>query len=384
MIEREMFKQEKDNYTAISGKQGSSEGLYSNRGGIRKIYTCLLLLILFGTNLPAQTIVVENGYPVIDVNALTPLGIVLTSAESAIKRVTMNSLTASNTALLEVGIDVSGVNGTWNAKVSPKFQVMRANHTVGSTNWANAYNQCKTYNGEGGGASEWRLPTQRELVMIWILHPQLVGKGGFTGFLGNYWSAAEDGASKAWNLNFTDGYVNGSFGKTSSNYVRCVRDFTPPVAVVTITQSVANAYKAAYSDLTYYPPFNYDGGVVGTLGSDYKGKSSDATISTPYSIEVEKTERGSTSIYQPAIDYCKGKGSGWRLPTQIELFAMYQNKSKLESISGFAAFVSHWYRSSSVSNGYVTSRSALNFTNGDFGWGFVSDGDSYVRCVRDI
>ncbi|SEG10323.1 Lcl domain-containing protein, partial [Parabacteroides chinchillae] len=153
---------------------------------------------------------------------------------------------------------------------------------------------------------------------------------------------------------------------------------------VSVNQPLANTYKTwTGSDLTNYPPFNYDGGASsGTTGSDYMGVSSTATISTPYSFEVEKTERGSASTHQPATDYCKGLGTGWRIPTIIELFAMYQNKAALESVSGFAAFLSQWYRSSSVYNGDDLGRCILYFNNGNF-----SDNnagyDLYVRCVRD-
>ena len=101
---------------------------------------------------------------------------------------------------------------------------MRANHTIGTTDWTTAYNQCKSYNGEGGGAGQWRLPTQRELSMIWILHPQLIGKGGFSAFGANYyWSATENLATYAWGVNFTNGDVL-NYNKTSTCRVRCVRD----------------------------------------------------------------------------------------------------------------------------------------------------------------
>ena len=192
---------------------------------IDKICKLFLLLVLFSVDLSAQTATTVNGYPVIDLSALNPLGAVLSSAEASTRRTQMNQQTPSNTAYLGVGSSVSGHNGTWNAKMSIKFQVMRANHTVGTTDWTTAYNQCKSYNGEGGGAGQWRLPTQRELSMIWILHPQLIGKGGFTAFnAGNYWSATESNATNAWIVYFYNGIVYNYFNKTNSYYVRCVRD----------------------------------------------------------------------------------------------------------------------------------------------------------------
>lgn len=191
---------------------------------VDKICKLFLLLVLFSVDLSAQTATTVSGYPVIDLSALNPLGAVLSSAEASTRRTQMNQQTPSNTTFLGVGESVSGHNGTWNAKMSIKFQVMRANHTVGTTDWTTAYNQCKSYNGEGGGAGQWRLPTQRELMMIWILHPQLIGKGSFTAFDANfYWSASEYNATTAWGVLFVNGSVY-NYGKTGSSYVRCVRD----------------------------------------------------------------------------------------------------------------------------------------------------------------
>ena len=157
---------------------------------------------------------------------------------------------------------------------------------------------------------------------------------------------------------------------------------------VSVNQPLANTYKTwTGSDLTNYPPFNYDGGASsGTTGSDYMGVSSTATISTPYSFEVEKTERGSSvSNYAAAIDYCKGLGTGWRIPTIIELKGMHENSSALQS-AGCAAFLSVWYWSSSVGNSDATGRCILFFISGGggYGWAGTSDIRGYVRCVRDI
>lgn len=191
---------------------------------IDKICKLFLLLVLFSVDLSAQTATTVSGYPVIDLSALNPLGAVLSSAEASARRTQMNQQTPSNTAYLGVGSSVSDENGTWNSKMSIKFQVMRANHTIGTTDWTTAYNQCKSYNGEGGGAGQWRLPTQRELSMIWILHPQLIGKGGFSAFDAyNYWSATERSATDAWNVYFSNGRVTTNF-KSNSYRVRCVRD----------------------------------------------------------------------------------------------------------------------------------------------------------------
>lgn len=72
--------------------------------------------------------------------------------------------------------------------------------------------------------------------------------------------------------------------------------------------------------------------------------------------------------------------SDWRLPTKDELLTMYNNKAALQGVSGFTAFVSSYYWSSTVySSG---NRWVVYFGNG--GTRGSNDTNSrYVRCVRD-
>lgn len=189
---------------------------------------CIFGLLLSVSDLAGQKVITNhssaNGYPVIDLTELSPLHCVLTSTEAADRRKLINEQTPSNTAFLEVGSGISSVNGTWNAKMSPRYQVMRADHTAGSADWANAYKVCKQYSGEGGAAGQWRLPTYRELLVIFALHPQLLEKGNFTAFTAsNYWSCTEDRATSVWAIIFSSGDTTGDI-KTRLCQVRCVRD----------------------------------------------------------------------------------------------------------------------------------------------------------------
>ncbi|WP_455628221.1 Lcl domain-containing protein, partial [Parabacteroides chinchillae] len=278
------------------------------------------------------------------------------------------------------GSDYMGVSSTATVNTPYSFEVEKTERGSVISNYQAAIDYCK---GLGTG---WRVPTTIELKGMYDNRSALQSAGCAAFISQWYWSSSIYNGNAIFRCTLHFSYGNNSFNGTgfSHNYVRCVRDNLPPNKV-TIDQSVADAYKAKQSDLTTYPPFNYDGGASsGTTGSDRNGTSSTATVTKEYSIEVEKTERGSTSYYQPAIDYCKGKGSGWRVPTQIELFAMYQNKSKLESVSGFAPFVSNYYWSSSVCSGNAGKRCVLNFNGGSFSWGGTTGSNIYVRCVRDI
>lgn len=101
-----------------------------------------------------------------------------------------------------------------------------------------------------------------------------------------------------------------------------------------------------------------------------------------YSIEVEKTEKGEISDYSTAVSYCSDKGPDWRIPTMIELKAMFDNQDMLQK-SGCAEFISGGYWSSSVSNGYPTWYCLPDLTNGNFGNDSINR-YHYVRCVRDV
>ena len=149
---------------------------------------------------------------------------------------------------------------TPNAKVSPKFAVSKQNikndgehggtsttSGVNRVSWAvaagwdatattganyilgpnaTANTGCSQYQGPiGGEKGLWRLPTQRELQLIWIMHEGLKKSGDFTSFYsGYYWSATEGTTTNsAWAVYFNNGVTN-STNKTNTYYVRCVRD----------------------------------------------------------------------------------------------------------------------------------------------------------------
>ncbi|WP_455640432.1 Lcl C-terminal domain-containing protein [Parabacteroides sp.] len=197
---------------------------------INKICKLFLLLVLFSVDLSAQTATTVNGYPVIDLSAFHSWGAVLSSTEAAARRTEMNDQTPYSGAYMDVGNHISNQRGTWNAKMSGKFQVMRNDLTEEPINWTTAYNRCKNYDGEGGGVGQWRLPTQRELSMMWILHPQLIGKGDITPLYFNlfnsygHWSATECTALTAWQVYFGDGSMTNVDKASSKCRVRCVRD----------------------------------------------------------------------------------------------------------------------------------------------------------------
>lgn len=191
---------------------------------MNKICTVLLLLVLFSYNLPAQTIEIVGGYPVINLEELRPLGAVLTFSEADARRKEMNAQKPSNSDLFTGGKDVSGPTGRWNDKMSPKFQVMQKDVSP-QQDWTDTWIACSQYSGERGQAGEWRLPTVGELQMIWVLHPQLKKINGFTPFSAvTYYSGTENTAREEWRVYFSTGQTSAPSYKYVKAPARCVRD----------------------------------------------------------------------------------------------------------------------------------------------------------------
>lgn len=131
-------------------------------------------------------------------------------------------------------------------RMSRKFRVQKSN--PGQKTWSDAVSYCDNLTEEG--YSDWRLPSQRELMLIWVLGgssnvtsgdsndtgvgsaskpvntPYIYQQSGFPAFSADaYWSATEYSgySTSAWAVRFSDGRtINNS--KTDSYYVRCVRD----------------------------------------------------------------------------------------------------------------------------------------------------------------
>ncbi|MDD3038672.1 DUF1566 domain-containing protein [Bacteroides sp.] len=119
-------------------------------------------------------------------------------------------------------VSASNPYNSENDKVYIKLEV--ANYNLGThglnigvtkMNWVDAYNGCKNLTYDGGG---WRLPTQRELMMIWIFNSMFLLNSEY------FWSATETGVqTQSWYVTFINGMTNWD-AKTSLHYVRCVRE----------------------------------------------------------------------------------------------------------------------------------------------------------------
>lgn len=190
---------------------------------------------------------------------------------------------------------------------------------------------------------------------------------------------ATENTGGARSVTFTIAVTGGDHSKTVE--VKQAAATLPGISV-TIDQSVLTSYRTKTTNMTQYPPFNYDGTNKLPNGCTFDGT---ATMTGSYTIQVEKGQRAGYANYSTMQSYCSSlneDGTGWRIPTQIELHAMYINKSTIEGSTGASPFISGWYWSSSVYGGDSGRRCDLNFYNGGFGNANTS-GSYYVRCVRD-
>lgn len=112
-----------------------------------------------------------------------------------------------------------------NAQVYKRFAVQRVDN-VTATTWSGAFAVCTKISG-----AIWRLPTQRELMLIWVLYPELKDKAGFGTMHVDYWAATSYDNTNAWNLSFMGlgfgmmEYTNKT--ENSSMSVRCIAELAP-------------------------------------------------------------------------------------------------------------------------------------------------------------
>lgn len=207
-----------------------------------------------------------------------------------------------------------------------------------------------------GGASDWRLPTKKELMSIVDYGIPAPGPTINTTYFPNasagstYWSTTVSyKPSNAWSVRFGDGFVSSYYLKGSPDYyVRCVRS----------------------------------GQDTGIFVDNGNGTVTDNKTGLMW----QQGEGGSMS-WDKAISYCEGLtlggNSDWRLPNSKELESLTDDTRYSPAID--TAFFPnahasvHW-SSTTVSEHEVGAWSVL------FGYGDVVIYDkvnySYVRCVR--
>lgn len=182
-------------------------------------------------------------------------------AEVLIDRSNANSANKSSAGQLPRHLAHTGIgsNPSVNDYISRKFEVSRENisssggeSSSATMSWAvamgydtdeNANSRqnhyisspktgCAAYKGTENNEKEeglWRLPTQKELILLIMINKKLLNKLDETGY---YWTSTEVNTTdvekgRAWAILFDGGYISRSNEKNSTRFVRCIKDLAP-------------------------------------------------------------------------------------------------------------------------------------------------------------
>lgn len=176
----------------------------------KMLVTTIMVAMLSSTAAFGQKIVVDGDMVIIDASAMTHV-----TDKKARTTLATNITNAPVNDLTDIASKQS------NDKVYKKFEISKTDNSS-AANWLTAVNTI--CDGTINGSTGWRLPTQRELILIWILKPVLEQQNNFDEFFPNsYWSATSNGDKLGARINFGSSFVDGEL-KTYSYRVRCVRD----------------------------------------------------------------------------------------------------------------------------------------------------------------
>lgn len=151
---------------------------------------------------------------------------------------------------------------------------------------------------------------------------------------------------------------------------------------LTIDQDVFTSYRTVSTDIDTYPPFNVDGAIN---HHNIKIFETVGKMNGSYTIQVQKGQKSEPAPYVTQQNYCFSldeDGTGWRMPTLIELRAMDLNKDKIANFEGASSIINNGYWSSGTSNSRTDVRCLYGFAISGFNVN-VTENSSYVRCVRD-
>lgn len=123
----------------------------------------------------------------------------------------------------------NGETGTINETVFYKLEIAASD--LNTNNWVGAYNACKS-KGTTANGEIWRLPTQKELMLMYVFRSAIAALGGTMNTSSDnkssyYWSSTELTTDAARYVDFSGGYV---YRRAKSEYihVRCVREIPVP------------------------------------------------------------------------------------------------------------------------------------------------------------
>jgi hypothetical protein len=229
-----------------------------------------------------------------------------------------------------------------------------ANCSVGaavSQTWTNATTFCDGL--DLADRTDWRLPSEYDLqgIVHYGRYEPSIDTAAFPGENSYpYWSSSTCAhfTGKAWGVHFADGEIY-DYGKTGSNYVRCVRG-----------ESIARSFTD-----------NLDG----TVTDNATG------------LMWQQVDDNVLRNWEASLAYCEALDLGghmdWRLPDVKELRSLVDNTRYNPTIDTalFSGTKAYYYWSSSTGAEYTYFAGYVAFAYGHVGYDLKTD-TAYVRCVR--
>lgn len=296
----------------------------------------------------------------------------------------------------------------WTAFDFTNYQTFNyQNTTYQAINYCAQKNRIKSDNSvELKNNLKWFLPSQAQLMAMWVAYPAIDTTHSNFNKADIYWSSTDNEAyTSAQTVNVRFGNV-GHYFKSTPYYARCVRSatptHTPSNSMIEIVGSGANSY----------PVIDFSKGMPAkayttTSKLNTRGHENDAVNKTLFKkLRVAKTDLLVSSnaliTQNEAYDRCKtyteagGAAGNWRLPTQRELYAIWILQTEIErpTLSFEYLNSSEYYWSSSYAS---TSLFNSAYTNAYIIWGSrKSPGESgnaphhaitekhRARCVQEV
>ena len=258
-------------------------------------------------------------------------------------------------------------------RVAARFEVAAADADAAA--WGTTDGSCTT---------PWRRPTQRELLLMWVMQDRLTEIAAFTDAW--YWSSTNNSTDNAWRVHMGKDQGNGSVNTNAlsvSYRTRCVKDIEP---VMNYPKVVEGKYIVSEDEYgSSGGPFHANW--TAATAPSHDENSANNAVSRVF--EVAANDLGERLNWNNALFGCTaysqpGSSAGeWRLPTQKELKLIYDKKSLLIGVGSFQE--DYYWSSTENSQKPIVGAWSLQFlSTGASDSQPIKANRGCVRCVRDL
>ena len=377
----------------------------------RTLFIALIAALTAPVGLIAQEVYMESGKIIFDMTAAAGMPADAVTNTPKYDATYMGSNTPKVGSIMANNLHSGWINATVYEKLEIAPQDINTSAVIGGTgtftmNWVTAFTNCQSSTYNGGG---WRLPTQRELQMIWIFKVAINDLSTTPLTTNGYWSATEYANNEACYVLASNG-TTGNNSKGYSNYsTRCVREVgatppTPPIPPGTMNGGffAGDLLEGPDGDWQFEYRMYVSDTDASTLGVGVQwAKSTTATGVQDALLGKQNTLTLNQSSFDnyPAANLCFKKNNNyssitniddsdyiWYLPAQMQLMAVWvvynsiDNAHKLgkalywSSTEYFWTTTNAWYVN--VDDG-GDNGAAHNKTNSSI------TGPVRVRCIRE-